>query len=281
MSIDSSDIQPLVPDENCAIELSHVSLRFRKYKARGAGLKDTIINRLKGGKAPKAHDDFWLYKDLNVKIHRGERVGIIGPNGCGKSTMLKLISGVYYPTGGMVHVRGKIVPLIEVNSGLNGDLSGRENIILVGTLFGRDPKEMAEKMEEILAFAGLEKFGDTPLKYYSSGMKTRLSFSVVTDMDPEILLADEVFAVGDEDFRRKAVARMQEMMDSAHIVCLVSHQLSLIRQLTTRTIWIDGGEIINDGPTEEICDEYLASVADMPDKSKTRVIEEVAKRPHE
>jgi ABC-type polysaccharide/polyol phosphate transport system ATPase subunit len=263
-----------LPDD-VAIDLADVALRFRKYCARGAGLKERFVNRARG-KAQKAHEDFWLYRDLNVRIYKGDRVGIIGRNGCGKSTMLKLISGVYHPTDGVVRVRGSIVPLIEVNSGLDGDLSGRENIVLVGTLFGRDPGEMAEKMEEILSFAGLEEFGDTPLKYYSSGMKTRLAFSVVTDMDPEILLADEVFAVGDEDFRRKAVVRMQQMMDSAHVVCLVSHQMSLIRQLTTRVIWINDGAVAADGPTDEVCDAYLRFVDAMPEKKKARLLKEAA-----
>lgn len=237
------------------IELKDASLRFRKYGDRNPSLKQTVLNKI-FRRTYSATSDFWIYHDLNLRIEHGERVGVIGPNGAGKSTLLKMISGIYYPSSGMVRVVGMIAPLIELGAGLNPELSGRENIFLMGALLGFSPKVMNAKIEHVLEFAGLAEFGQTPIKYYSTGMLLRLAFSIATDVDPEILLVDEVFAGGDVEFVKKATSRMHELMDASNIVVLVSHNLRLVRDMSNRVIWIDHGRIVQDGDPDEVCSEY-------------------------
>lgn len=238
------------------IDVAGVSMRFRSYGDTLPSLKQIVLNKLHRRQYKKT-TEFWLYRDLNLTIRQGSRVGIVGPNGAGKSTLLKMISGIYRPTKGTIRVRGRIAPLIELGAGMLPELSGSENIIINGVLMGFSPRQMRKKIQRILEFAGLQEFWDMPIKYYSSGMLMRLAFSTATDIDPEILLIDEVFASGDAEFMEKAKTRMGNLMDESHIVVMVSHQLDLIKQLCTRALWIDHGRIVADGEPPEVIRQYL------------------------
>jgi ABC-type polysaccharide/polyol phosphate transport system ATPase subunit len=241
-----------------SISLEGVGLRFRKYASRHQTLKHSAMNLLR--RRRYAHTkDFWIYRGFDLQVNHGESVGVIGRNGAGKTTLLKLLAGVYAPNEGRLEVRGRIAPLIELSTGMSGELSAMENIVLAGVYMGRSPREMRRRVPSILDFAGLEEFSETPLKYYSTGMKRRLAFALATDINPQIFLIDEIFSGGDKDFVAKGTERMRDLLDAAHIVVVVSHAIKLIRELTTRTIWIDEGKVVADGPTEQITKQYLAS----------------------
>ncbi len=238
------------------VRLEQVSLRFRKYSDRNPTLKKAVLNAL--FHRPRPEDkSFALYDQLDLAINHGDRLGIIGSNGAGKSTLLKLICGVYRPSQGTLRIRGRIAPIIELGAGFNFEMTGLENIFLNGALLGFGPKEMAAKKDRILDFAGLTEAAATPVKYYSTGMLLRLAFSIATDVEPEILLVDEVFAAGDAEFVERAKERMRQLIDSSHIVCLVSHDMDLIRQICNRVIWLAHGKVVQDGETNRICDAYL------------------------
>ena len=240
------------------IELSDVWLRFRRYGHSHPTLKQAVLNAVLRRSYSKT-ESFWLFRDLNLTVGHGQRLGIIGPNGAGKTTLLMMIAGIYPPAHGRVRVMGRVTPLMGIGAGLNAELSGVENIYLMGALLGFGPRVMAEHVEEILAFSGLKNFAATPVKYYSAGMRTRLAFSIATAIPAEILLLDDVFAGGDAEFLPRATARMRQLMDDSHIVVLVSHQLSLIRRLTTRVIWMGKGKVVRDGPPAEVCRAYGAA----------------------
>lgn len=258
-SLDSNPAPAAAPpdDSLASIELENISLRFRTYSERMPYLKQIVINSI-FGKNRNAKSEFWIYKNLNLTIHHGDRLGIVGANGAGKSTLLKTISGIYHPTSGTLRVRGRLAPLIELGAGFNPELSGVENIYLNGAFLGFSHAEMAAKINRILDFAELHDFAATPIKYYSSGMMLRLAFSVATDVVPEILLLDEIFSAGDARFMERATTRMKHLMDTAHIVVMVSHDLSLIKRFCTRAIWLQHGTVQQDGDPTTICDNYLA-----------------------
>ena len=259
------------PDDNnpvTNIALDGVGLRFRKYPSRNQTLKHSLVNLLQRRRYAQTLD-FWIYRGLDLRIRHGESVGIIGPNGAGKTTLLKLLAGVYQPSEGRIEVRGRVAPLIELSTGLNAELSASENIVLAGVFMGQRPKALRKKIPQILDFAGLEEFSETPLKYYSTGMRRRLAFSIATDINPQIFLIDEVFSGGDKDFIEKGASRMHELLDSAHIVVMVSHSISLIKQVTSRIIWIDKGQIVADGPSDEVAARYVTSA---PAKSQVRKV---------
>ncbi len=200
--------------------------------------------------------EFWAVKDVSFQIKKGEVVGIMGPNGAGKSTILKLLSRIIIPNKGAMKITGRLSALIEVTAGFHPELTGRENVYLNGTILGMKKKEIDEKYDQIVEFSGISEFIDTPVKHYSSGMYSRLGFSVAAHMDPEILLVDEVLAVGDMAFRAKCAQKMRELLKSGATIILVSHQLSLIQSLCQRVILLNQGEIIEDGPTEEMIPLY-------------------------
>jgi ABC-type polysaccharide/polyol phosphate transport system ATPase subunit len=246
------------PDDDglARIELSDVSLRLRVFGDTVPSLKQSVVNRM--FRRPFRGDrEFWLYRNLNLAVEHGERLGIIGLNGAGKSTLLKIICGIYHPTRGRVSVRGRIAPLIELGAGFNPELSGLENIMLNGVLLGWPPDVMRAKIDGILEFAELEDSAGMPLKYYSTGMLMRLAFAVASDVDPEVLLIDELFSGGDARFVERARSRMERLFDSSHVVVVVSHRLQLIRELCTRVIWIDKGQVIEDGTPDEVIDGYI------------------------
>ena len=238
------------------IRFERVTLRFRKYGQVHPTLKQAVIEAVFRRNAPP--DKTWIMFDhLDLRIDHGQRLAIIGANGAGKSTLLKLICGVYAPSAGTISITGRIAPILELGAGFHPEMSGVENIFLNGALLGFSRKEMAAKVDRVLDFAGLRDSAQTPVKYYSSGMMLRLAFSIATDVEPEILLVDEVFSTGDAEFVAKAKARMLELIGASHIVVIISHDLDLVEQMCNRVIWLDHGRIILDGAPAQVTGAYL------------------------
>jgi ABC-type polysaccharide/polyol phosphate transport system ATPase subunit len=255
----SSISEPRTSGAPASLSFDHVSLRFRKHWV-GRQLRQVALDALRR-KPPPAIAEVWLYRDLSFSIKHGERLGVIGSNGAGKSTLLKLILGVYQPTLGQVIVQGRVSALIELGAGFNSELSGAENILLSGALQGFSPREMRQKTDRILDFAGLQEFRDTPTKYYSSGMLLRLAFSIATDVNPEILLIDEIFSVGDAEFSQRAMQRMRDLLDTSHIAVLINHNLSLVQEFCSRVLWLRAGTIVEDGDPVTVCEAYTKFAA--------------------
>lgn len=240
-----------------AIEVKNVKMSFRTDINRIGSLKEWVVTLLRG----KMHYEYVeALKDISLTVEHGEVLGLIGRNGSGKSTLLKVISGIYTPTEGSVHVDGRIAPMLELGSGFDPELSGRENISLNASILGYSEQQVKEHYEDIVEFSELRDFIEMPLKTYSSGMHAKLAFSVATDMKPEILIVDEILSVGDEAFQRKSRARMMEMMSGGATVLFVSHSMDQIRELCNRVVWLDKGEIRMIGDPDEVCDRYLETV---------------------
>lgn len=235
------------------IELKDVSMRFNMSKERVDSIKEYII-RL--AKHQLQFEEFFALKNINLDIKKGEVVGIVGLNGSGKSTMLKVISGILRPSTGSVAVKGSISPLIELGAGFDFDLTARENVFLNGSVLGFSKQMMTEKMDEIIDFAELRDFMDVAIKNFSSGMVARLGFSIATITKPDILIVDEILSVGDFLFQQKCEERIADMMSGGTTVIIVSHSLDQIERLCSRVVWLSKGNILMDGPTEEICKIY-------------------------
>ncbi len=242
-----------------AIEFTNVWKKFKKGEKFNS-LRDSIpafFNRVARQKNDDLQEqEFWAVKDVNFTIKQGDVVGIMGPNGAGKSTILKLLSRIIFPNKGTMKINGKLSALIEVTAGFHPELTGRENVYLNGTILGMKKKEIDAKFDEIVEFSGISEFIDTPVKRYSSGMYSRLGFSVAAHMDPDILLVDEVLAVGDIAFQAKCAQKMRELLGSGATIVLVSHQLNLIQSLCRRVILLNQGEVLKDGPTDEVIPHY-------------------------
>lgn len=235
------------------IQIQDVSMRFRLSNDRISSLKEFVTTAMRG---KLQYKEFEALKYVTFDVQRGETVGIIGRNGAGKSTLLKIISGILKPTRGNVVVHGNVVPMLELGSGFDMDLTGRENIYLNGAILGYSEEFLKTKFDEIIDFSELGEFINVPIRNYSSGMLMRLAFSVAAMVEPEILIADEILAVGDEAFQHKSMSRMKEMMSGGTTVLLVSHSLDQIREVCDRVIWIDQGQIKMMGKTEEVCAVY-------------------------
>ncbi|HYW30022.1 MAG TPA: polysaccharide ABC transporter ATP-binding protein [Gemmatimonas sp.] len=233
-------------------------------------LRDAIpmfARRLVGRPEPGAglwHGEFWALRDVNFRVAPGEALGLIGPNGAGKSTILKLLTRIMTPTSGRCTVRGRIGALIEVAAGFHPDLTGRENVFLQGAIMGMPRREITRRFDEIVAFAGVEVFIDTPVKRYSSGMQARLGFAIAAHLDPDLLVVDEVLAVGDAAFQTKAFARVESLVASGIPVIVVSHQLEAIASLCTRALLLDRGQVVCTGTPEACILEYLGGAAARP-----------------
>jgi len=240
------------------VELADMSFAYRLARNRGATMKEHAILSLKRN---VAYEDHWALRDVSFAIDRGQLVGVIGANGAGKSTLLKVIARVLPPTSGRVVVRGLVAPVIELGSGLNPELTGYENIVLYGALLGHDPRDLRRLAPAIAEWAGVADYLDVPVRGYSSGMLARLAFSVATQAVPEIMLVDEVLAVGDEAFRARSVARLSSMIARGSAVVLVSHALDEIVDLADRVIWLDGGQIRMDGGAREVVSAYRDAVS--------------------
>lgn len=239
--------------DNLAIKFENVSMKFRKTSEKITSFKEYIIKKLKG---KVQYDEFVALNNINIEIGKGEVVGFIGLNGAGKSTLLKIVASVQKPTTGRITINGRVSPLLEVGAGFDNDLTGRENIILNGLILGYSKEFIKEKMDEIIKFAELEEFIDTPIKNYSSGMRARLGFSIATATTPEILIVDEVLSVGDGRFKKKSEQKMLEIIKSDTTVLFVSHSLPQIRRLCTKVVWLEKGKIRMIGETKAVCDAY-------------------------
>ena len=234
-----------------AVRFEHVSKSYPKYHQILTGFKNALLHLPKTLRTFK-RERFLALDDVSFEIKQGEAVGLIGPNGSGKSTILALIAGVLQPQVGTVEAYGRIAPLLELGAGFHPELTGRENIILNGVLLGLTRREVLAKMGEIIAFSELEQFLDQPIRTYSSGMMARLGFSVAAQLDPEILLIDEVLAVGDLHFQTKCRVRINEFKREDVTIVLVSHSTAEIRQLCTRVIWLERGKLVDQGDPDRI-----------------------------
>jgi lipopolysaccharide transport system ATP-binding protein len=213
----------------------------------------------RGGELAGASSEFWALKDVSFSVQRGEVLGIIGRNGAGKSTLLKILSRITEPTGGIAHIRGRVASLLEVGTGFHPELTGRENIYLNGAILGMTRKEITRKFDDIVAFAEVERFLDTPVKRYSSGMYVRLAFAVAAHLEPEILIVDEVLAVGDSEFQRKCLGKMDDISRrEGRTVLFVSHNMSVVASLCPSATWLDKGMIVRRGNTRDVIRDYLA-----------------------
>jgi lipopolysaccharide transport system ATP-binding protein len=246
-------------DDGLAIQLRAVSVRYRVPTEPVNTLKEHVIRLLQGRRTE--YREFLALSDVDLEVQQGEALGIIGRNGAGKSTLLKVVSRILRPTEGQVWVRGRVAPLIELGAGFHLELTGRENVYLNGAMLGFSHGEMEARFEEIVEFAQLWDFIDAPLRTYSSGMITRLGFSVASDVDPDILIVDEVLSVGDEAFQQKCLARMQRFRDKGTTILFVSHALEAVERLCDRAVWIDRGGIRFSGPVPEAIDSYKQEAA--------------------
>jgi lipopolysaccharide transport system ATP-binding protein len=244
--------------------LLHHQQEGRRYKA----LRDVIAGKAKsivklGGKNERPPvEEFWALKDVSFEIQHGDVIGIIGRNGAGKSTLLKLLSRITEPTTGRIRLRGRVASLLEVGTGFHPELTGRENIFLNGAILGMSKAEITRKFDEIVAFAEVEQFLDTPVKRYSSGMYVRLAFAVAAHLEPEILIVDEVLAVGDASFQKKCLGKMQDVSKGGRTVLFVSHNMGAVTTLCRTGIWMQSGRLIKTGPARQIVDEYLTANSD-------------------
>ena len=235
------------------IEVNDVSMRFRMANDRIRSIKEYAVQRMRGR---LTYTDFEALSHVSFDVRRGEVVGLIGRNGAGKSTLLKVISGILKPTEGSVTVRGNIAPMLELGSGFDFDMTGRENIFLNGAVLGYSEAFIRSKYDEIVAFSEIERFIDMPLRNYSSGMVARLAFSVATVIEPEILIVDEVLSVGDAEFQEKSRRRMLELMSGGTTVLFVSHNIAQIQDMCSRVVWLERGQMKGFGQTQEVCDAY-------------------------
>lgn len=249
-----------------AIEVKNVSKSYiinHKNKANYSTLKDDVGNLLRkpfGKQTESKEEKFWALKDINFEVPKGEIFGIIGKNGSGKSTMLKILSRIVDPTEGSIHIRGRVASLLEVGTGFHPELTGRENVYFNGSMLGMSRQEITNRFDEIVDFSEIEQFIDTPVKFYSSGMYVRLAFAVAAHLEPDILILDEVLAVGDASFQRKSMNKILSTMREGRTVLFVSHNTSAIRQLCTNGILLNKGQIEASGNIGEIIDRYLVEI---------------------
>lgn len=239
-------------NEDYAILVNHVTKKFKVYYDKANTLKERIVfwNR-------KKPEERTVLEDINLKIKKGESVALIGVNGSGKSTLLKLMTKIIYPTKGKITTHGKLTSLLELGAGFHQDFTGRENIYFNASIFGLTKKEIDAKLDDIIKFSELEEFIDNPVRTYSSGMYMRLAFAVAINVEADIILIDEILAVGDQHFQEKCFAKLHELKESGKTIVIVSHSLDSVKDLCDRAVWIYEGHIKEDGPTEKVVKDYL------------------------
>jgi ABC-2 type transport system ATP-binding protein len=254
----ASLVPPVSADAPPVIRVEGASVRYRLPHERIVSIKDYTIRRVKG---QIQFEEFWALHDVSFEICKGETVGIVGHNGAGKSTLLKLVAGVLRPSGGRVWVRGRVAPLLELGAGFDFELTGRENVYLNGTLLGFRVEELTRRFDRIVDFAGIRDFIDVPLRTYSSGMVARLGFAIATDVQPDVLILDEVLSVGDQEFQAKSAARLQELRRFGDAILLVSHDMHSILKQCHRALWLDHGRLRMSGSPEEVVEAYRQASA--------------------
>ena len=237
------------------VKVDNVGIRFNLAKERVDSLKEYF---LKFSKGTLKFEEFWALDGVSLEIEKGDFYGLVGINGSGKSTLLKAVAGVFKPTRGKITVNGTIAPLIELGAGFDMDLTARENIFLNGAVLGFSKDHMMEKFDDIVDFSELHDFLDVPLKNYSSGMVARIAFAIATATKPDILIADEILAVGDYAFQEKCEKRMQELLDAGTTVIFVSHSIEQVKRMCNKATWIEKGKVIMTGDAETVCDAYSA-----------------------
>lgn len=236
-----------------AIEVKNVTIKFNMAKEKVDSIKEYILKFIK---KQLFFEEFTALNDVSFDVKKGEVFGIIGLNGCGKSTILKIISGIYSPSKGSVKVNGSIAPLIELGAGFDMDLTARENIYLNGSVLGYSKNYIDSKFDEIVDFTELHQFIDVPMKNYSSGMVARIGFAIATITDPDILIVDEILSVGDFLFQQKCEQRINKLMKKGTTILIVSHSIDQIKRLCNRVMWLKSGQVVKIGETQEICNEY-------------------------
>lgn len=244
-------------ENNTVVKVDHVTVRFNKASVKVDNLKEYAIRLLK---RQLMFQEFLALQDVSLEVKKGEAWGIMGRNGSGKSTLLKLISGVLSPYKGTVKVNGSIAPLIELSAGLDGQLNAVENIFLNGALLGHSKKFMQERMDEIVEFAELKDFLEIPIKNFSSGMRARLGFAIATTVRPQLLIVDEVLAVGDVAFRQKCEKRMQDMLDKGTTLLYVSHSTNSVKKLCNKALWLNKGQEVMHGDVDTVCSAYMEAL---------------------
>lgn len=243
-----------MPEKKVVVDVDHVTIRFNLASQKIDNLKEYFVKFVK---KELMFQEFLAVKDASFQIREGEAWGLIGSNGSGKSTMLKAISGILKPYKGSITVRGEIAPLIELGAGFDQQLTARENIYLNGCVLGHSKRFMDEHFEEIVEFAELDKFLDSPLKNFSSGMRARLGFSIATMISPDILIVDEILSVGDYKFRKKCEERMDKMLSNGTTLLYVSHNIDEVKRLCDHALWIDKGVVKMQGEVNKVCDAYM------------------------
>lgn len=239
--------------KDVAVSVKDVGMRFNLNQERVDNLKEYVIKFLK---RDLKYSEFWALKDINFEIKKGQRLGVLGLNGSGKSTLLKVVSGVLKPSAGSITTRGVIAPLLELGAGFSPEYTGRENIYLYGSVLGYTKEFLDEKFDEIVDFSELGEFIEVPIKNYSSGMKSRLVFSIATIVEPDILILDEVLSVGDKKFRTKSEKKIMSMFDNGVTVLFVSHSLEQVKRLCDRAIILDSGRLVASGPVDKVARIY-------------------------
>ncbi|MDA8233795.1 MAG: ABC transporter ATP-binding protein [Clostridia bacterium] len=239
------------------IEVKNVWKKFRLYHEKRPSLKEIILFKGRG-----KWEDFWVLKDINLKIEKGTTVGLIGQNGSGKSTLLKLLTNIIYPDKGQLNIKGRVSSLLELGAGFHPDFTGRENIYYNSSVFGLTKKEIDKRVDEIIEFSELEEFIDNPVRSYSSGMYMRLAFATAINVDPDILLIDEVLAVGDANFQKKCLRKINEFRKQGKTIVFVSHDHNVVAKLCNYAVWLDQGEIKASGGSKGVIDSYLAHMAE-------------------
>ena len=247
-----------------AIEAQALGKRYRigELQASYGTIRESVsraVKRLANREHRHHYEEIWALQDVSFQVAEGEVLGVIGRNGAGKSTLLKILTRITTPTAGRAEIRGRVGSLLEVGTGFHPELTGRENVYLNGSILGMKRREIADKLPEISEFAGIETFMDTPVKRYSSGMYVRLAFAVAAHLEPEVLLVDEVLAVGDAEFQRRCLGRMEDLGQSGRTVLFVSHQMQAVAQLCDRAMWLDRGNVVEDGPSSDVVAKYLQS----------------------
>ena len=264
----SSDSYNNQIEDNVAVRVEHVSMEFKISKDKIDTLKEYVIRTIKRNKKEK--EKIRILNDISFDVQKGDKLGILGFNGAGKSTLLKILAGIYEPTHGKITINGKVAPLLELSAGFDKNYTGKNNIYLNGAFLSMDKDFLDEKFDEIVEFSELGDFINYPVKNYSSGMRAKLGFSIATLIEPDILIVDEILSVGDIKFRKKSSEKINELIAEGVTVLLVSHSINQIRKICNKCIWIESGRIVMEGPSDEVCDAYVANAEGGSNKKKRR-----------